>query len=300
MSSQTALKLNLPYILPAQAQKHVTYNEALKMLDTLIHLSVVSDALNQAPANPAAGDRYLVASSGSEAWQDKDNQLAIFQDGGWEFLIPQIGWQCYVQDLARVKIWNGTAWAVAGSDFDVDITNFNQLGINAVADENNKLSVASKGSLFSHDGSDHRLVINKYVRTDTASLVFQTGYSGRAEFGLTGSNDFAIKVSPDGTSFIEGLKLEAQNGRVTFPQGHIHAPTGLQVASYLPSPVKEIWRLDMSCPATLRSYVVGGVSGSALTLTQPLAATIFSSGMRDNVLVRLWKTCRNNLMKHAG
>ena len=67
MSSQTTLKLNLPYILPAQAQKHVTHNEALKVLDTLIHLSVVSDVLSQAPANPAAGDRYLVASIGSEA-----------------------------------------------------------------------------------------------------------------------------------------------------------------------------------------------------------------------------------------
>ena len=288
MSSQTTLKLNLPYILPAQAQKHVTHNEALKVLDTLIHLSVVSDVLSQPPANPAAGDRYLVASHGSEVWQGKGNQVAIFQDGGWEFLSPQIGWQCYVQDLARVKIWNGTAWAVAGADSNMDITNFNQLGINAEADENNKLSVASKGSLFSHDGSDHRLVVNKNVQTDTASLVFQTGYSGRAEFGLTGSDDFAIKVSPNGTSFTEGLKLDAQYGTVTFPQGQIHAPTGLAIASYLPSPVKEIWRLDMARPATPRSYVVGGVSGSALMLTQPLAATIFSNGMRDNAMVRLW------------
>ena len=76
MSSQTTLKLNLPYILPAQAQKHVTHNEALKVLDTLIHLSVVSDSLAQPPANPAAGDRYLVASHGSEVWQGRDNPVS--------------------------------------------------------------------------------------------------------------------------------------------------------------------------------------------------------------------------------
>ena len=288
MSSETTLKLNLPYILPAQAQKHITHNEALKALDTLIHLSVISDSLTQPAADPTLGDTYLVASNAGQVWLGKDNQIAIFQDGHWEFLSPQIGWQCYIQDLARIKVWNGTAWAVSSADIDVDLTNFNQLGINTAADENNKLSVASKGSLFSHDGSDHRLVINKNVQTDTASLVFQTGYAGRAEFGLTGSDDFTVKVSPDGTSFIEGLKLDAQDGTVTFPQGQIHAPTGLAIASYLPSPVKEIWRLDVARPATPRNYMVGGVSGSVLTLTQPLAATIFSNGMRENAMVRLW------------
>jgi len=281
MSSETTLKLNLPYILPAQAQKHITHNEALKALDTLIHLSVVSDTLTQPPANPVLGDNYLVGSNASEAWLGKDNQVTTFQDGVWEFLTPQIGWQCYVQDSARVKIWSGTVWTVSN-------INFNQLGINAEADENNKLSVTSQGSLFSHDGSDHRLIVNKNAQTDTASVVFQTDYSGRAEFGLTGSDNFTIKVSPDGTSFIESLKLDAQSGTVIFPQGQVHAPTGLPIASYLPSPVKEIWRLDMSRPTTPRSYAVGDVSGSVLTLTQPLAATIFSNGMRENAMVRLW------------
>ena len=288
MSSQTTLKLNLPYILPAQAQKHVTHNEALKALDALIHLSALSDSLAEPPEAPNEGDRYLVAGGGSEAWQGKDNRVAIFQDGRWEFLIPQIGWQCYVQDQARIKVWDGISWAVTASDFDMTAMSFNQLGINSAADEHNRLSVAAKSSLFSHDGSDHRLIINKSAETDTASLVFQSGYSGRAEFGLTGSDDFTVKVSSDGAAFIEGLKLDAQDGTVTFPQGQIHAPTGLPIASYLPSPVKEIWRLDMARPATPRRYVVVSVSGSSLRLTEPLVATIFSNGMRENVMVRLW------------
>lgn len=292
MSSETTLKLNLPYILPAQAQKHVTHNEALKALDVLVHLSVMSDMLSEPPETPEEGDSYLVADEGAEAWLEKDNNVAIFQDGRWEFLTPKIGWQCYVQDRARIKVWDGTAWTVTGSDFDMTVTHFNHLGINSAADENNKLSVASKGSLFTHDGSDHRLTVNKNAATDTASLLFQSGYSGRAEFGLTGNDDFTVKVSPDGVSFIEGLKLDAQNGSVTFPQGQIHGPTGLAFASYLPSPVKEIWRLDMARPATPRAYVVDSVSGSALTLTEPLAATIFSNGMRDNAMVRLWNISR--------
>ena len=35
-------KLSLPYILPGQAQKHVTHNEALSILDDTIHLSSLS------------------------------------------------------------------------------------------------------------------------------------------------------------------------------------------------------------------------------------------------------------------
>ena len=34
--------LKLPYIMPSQAQKHVTHNEALRFLDAVVHLSVKS------------------------------------------------------------------------------------------------------------------------------------------------------------------------------------------------------------------------------------------------------------------
>lgn len=33
-------KLKMPYILPSQAQKHFTHNEALQQLDAIVHLSV--------------------------------------------------------------------------------------------------------------------------------------------------------------------------------------------------------------------------------------------------------------------
>ena len=39
--SQTSPVLSLPYIQPAQAQKHVTHNEALRILDAITQLSVI-------------------------------------------------------------------------------------------------------------------------------------------------------------------------------------------------------------------------------------------------------------------
>ena len=70
------------------------------------------------------------------------------------------------------------------------------LGVNAVADEVNRLAVASEASLFSHDGAGHQVKVNKAAAGDTASLLFQTGWSGRAEMGTTGSDAFATDLLP--------------------------------------------------------------------------------------------------------
>jgi hypothetical protein len=61
--------------------------------------------------------------------------------------------------------------------------------------------------------------LNKAAPTDTASLLFQTGFSGRAEMGTSGSDDFAIKVSPDGNTFRTALSIDADNGAVQFQTG---------------------------------------------------------------------------------
>ena len=54
--------LKLPYLAAAQAQKHVTHNEALRLLDGLVQLSVLDRDLTAPPGSPVDGDRYVVAS----------------------------------------------------------------------------------------------------------------------------------------------------------------------------------------------------------------------------------------------
>src|SRR5690606_5997668 len=45
--------LDLPYIMGAQAQKHVTHNEAIRKLDALVQLAVLDRDLTAPPTSPA-------------------------------------------------------------------------------------------------------------------------------------------------------------------------------------------------------------------------------------------------------
>jgi hypothetical protein len=95
--------------------------------------------------------------------------------------------------------------------------NLIQVGINAAASATNRLTVASDASLFTAQSDDHRMTINKAGTSDTASLVFQSGWSGRAEMGLAGDDGFSIKVSADGSVWHEALSIDPSNGLVRLP-----------------------------------------------------------------------------------
>jgi len=66
-------KLALPLMAEAQAQKHVTHNEALLKLDALVQLSVRSRALADPPAAPVDGEAWIVAAGG----------MVTYDGSGW-------------------------------------------------------------------------------------------------------------------------------------------------------------------------------------------------------------------------
>jgi hypothetical protein len=76
------------------------------------------------------------------------------------------------------------------------------LGI-GISNPTNNLEVSGTSALFSSSG-DFRIAISKGTAINTASILFQNNFSGRAEFGLTGDDKFHIKTSPDGSTWIEG------------------------------------------------------------------------------------------------
>jgi Protein of unknown function (DUF2793) len=215
MSNST--NLGLPYLEASQAQKHVTVNEALARLDAQIHLCVLSRVLATPPATPVDGDRYLIAAAPTAAWTGQTGKLAMWLEGAWVFVTPREGWRMWVADEDQLLIYNGTTWQ--GSGVPSQLQNLQLLGVNASADTTNKFVVSSAATLFNHAGNGHQIKLNKNTNADTASFLFQTGFSGRAEIGTTGDDAFHFKVSADGTTFTEVLIADAATERLNFPKG---------------------------------------------------------------------------------
>lgn len=236
--------LNLPYIAPAQAQKHVTHNEAIRMLDALVQLSLSSKTTAVPPITPTAGERYFVPSGASGDWGNKAGTIAAYQDGAWSFHSPQIGWQAYLIDEQILQVWDGQNWQDIGGA--PDLQNLDHIGINTSADTVNRLAVASPASLLNHDGAGHQLKINKNTAADTGSVLLQTGYSGRAEIGLTGDDDFHFKTSSDGSQWRGGLTIHASSGIVSKPSHpYIYGTLGAMVVTparqvFIPKPQSDL------------------------------------------------------------
>lgn len=210
MSDRTT-NLDMPFIMPSQAQKHVTHNEALLLLDAIVQLSVV-DERSSPPQTPQPGERFVVSTGATGAWSGRTGRIAIWQDGYWAYAKPAAGWRAWFETSGRLKVFDGSAW----QDLPLpENANVMTLGISATADETNRFAVSSPASLFNHAGDSHRLKINKASAIDTATLLFQSGWTGHAEMGLAGNTDFSIKVS-NGSEWKTGLAIDSA-GRVTTP-----------------------------------------------------------------------------------
>jgi uncharacterized protein DUF2793 len=111
--------LALPYLAAAQAQKHVTVNEALDHLDGLVQLSVISSSLTAPPASPTDGDRYIVVASATGAWTGWDDSVAHFSGGAWLRMIPQTGWIAWDQAVGGITTFDATSgWTALATGAD--------------------------------------------------------------------------------------------------------------------------------------------------------------------------------------
>jgi hypothetical protein len=217
----TTARLSLPYIAPQQAQKQVTYNEAMALLDQLVQPAVKSRTTATPPVAPAEGDTYIVGPAPTDAWTGHAGKFACWLSGAWDFTAPADGWLAYVVDTAELAVYQSGAWTGFVTNGGASVAKF---GINTTADLTNRLAVASDASLFTHAGTSHRMKLNKASAADTASLQLQDDFSSRAEFGLIGDDAFRVRVSPNGSSWYEALTIAQGSGLVSLPIGQLAFP----------------------------------------------------------------------------
>ena len=229
MPSNHSARLDLPYLAAGQLQKHVTLNQALTRLDALAQTAVVSRSVAAQPADPDDGALYILPAGPTGAvwsgWSEGD--LARAELGGWTRVPAPEGTLAVVLDEGCLVVRDDDGW----SPFPARLQALNRLGLNTDADADNpfaaRLNKALWTALPTGDGGDGdlRFTFNKETASDVLSLLFQSGYGGRAELGLIGDDDLTLKVSPDGGTWREALRIDKDDARVWFSNGATRAET---------------------------------------------------------------------------
>lgn len=112
MFDETTPRLGLPYVVAAQAQKHIPINESLARLDGLVQLAVESRSVSVQPASPANGGVWIAAWPGPPA-----GTLMRFEAGAWEALTPAEGVLAWVKDENQMVAFDGAAWVPLSATF---------------------------------------------------------------------------------------------------------------------------------------------------------------------------------------
>ncbi|HTQ15680.1 MAG TPA: DUF2793 domain-containing protein [Rhizomicrobium sp.] len=239
--TDTTPRTGAPLLAAAQAQKHVTHNEALYQFDAFLCARFLDRDLSAPPSSPADGDTYLVKAAGSGAWTGQDGNIAYCADGAWRFYAPFQGLAAFVADESRLVVFDGTAWVDYASL--MVLQNVPLVGVNTTASAPNLLAVQSNAVLFtdvptgSGGSGDVRATLSKQAAGNTASFLFQDAFSGRAEVGLAGDDNFHFKVSPDGSSWTDAIQIAAASGTATIASADINGGTidGAAVGASTPS-----------------------------------------------------------------
>ena len=234
MSADRTARLELPYLAAGQMQKHVTLNEALTRLDALVQTLIVSRTTTVQPGTPVEGALYLLPTERTGAdWSARAVGTLVRADmGGWVEVPVQDGLIALVQDAGELIVRSDGDWVAVGSHLGA-LQGLSRLGLNTTADAANPFAARVNKALWTAlesgaggDG-DLRLTFNKEAASDVLSLLFQSGFSGRAELGLIGEDDLTLKVSVDGAAWTEAMRVDRATGRVRFAQGAVRRETTL-------------------------------------------------------------------------
>lgn len=214
-ASQNTARLGLPLIQPGQALKYITHNEAIDRLDTLVQLGLQGLDFDTPPVNAEVGQVFATSDEPTGEWSGHPYCLARRTAFGWTFVPLTTGFTAISPDGVWTR-WTGTAWSPVGS-----VEAAPHFGINTEADSFNRLSVKSDSVLFSHDdvsgggSGDHRMVVNKSDSDRTASLLFQTAFSGRAELGVGAGDTVRLRSSSDGVTWRTHMEASPDEVGVT-------------------------------------------------------------------------------------
>jgi len=229
-------RLALPAIEAAQAQKHVTHNEAIALLDALTHLAVESRALSAPPGQPGEGASYIPAPGASGAWSGWDRQIALYSGGGWIRIIPPPGMKAWVRAERLTVTYEDGLWR-------------------------DGIALTAHGGRVTLRAKEEELLLSGGFAetTDTAFIPDRAvvlGVASRTTLSITGATSYAVGTNGNATQFgnLLGIASDSTNNGVIGPTA-FYADTRVRVTAnggnFTAGKVRLIvYFLEMSVPGT--------------------------------------------------
>lgn len=112
MSDDTSVRLGLALLQAGQAQKELSHNEALTLLDVAVQAAVEAVGLDTPPPAPTAGACWIVGAAPSGAWAGRAQALAGWTSGGWRFVDARDGMTAWSLADGAFARFAGGAWSV--------------------------------------------------------------------------------------------------------------------------------------------------------------------------------------------
>lgn len=133
----------LPLLSAGQAQKEITHNEALIVIDALLQGCIANAPSNNPPISPELGLSYLCGASPTEAWLGHAGAMACWTAGGWRFVSPSEGMQ--IGDRT-----SGAMWRYEGGQWTLGVLKGAQVqlgGLKVLGSQQPAIAAASGGSV---------------------------------------------------------------------------------------------------------------------------------------------------------
>lgn len=116
MTTLQTPRFGLPLLAVGQAHKELFHNDALLLLDFLMHPVVQGVADDPDLLQSAEGDCWLVGTSPVSAWSGKAGEIAGWSTGGWHFIKPQETMKIIIlsgdPSETGSAIYDGTGWQI--------------------------------------------------------------------------------------------------------------------------------------------------------------------------------------------
>ncbi len=205
-------RLGLPAIEAAQAQKHVTHNEALVLLDALTQLAVESRTMTAPPGSPAEGACYIPAAGASDAWAGWDGRIALYSGGGWLNIAPVSGLKAWVKAERLTVTYEDGLWR-------------------------DGVALTASGGRVTLRAKEEELTLSgAYVETTDAAFIpdraVVLGVASRTTEAIAGATSYAVGTAANTTQFgdLLNIALGSTNVGAVGPVG-VYADTKVRVSA---------------------------------------------------------------------